>query len=44
MKAKIDNWWGLMQNLISGTRTMFTFNRNGEQSKRTYIFKKEKLN
>jgi len=45
MKVKIDNWWELMQNLIKGTRTMYTFdNDGGEQTKRTYIFKKEKLN
>ena len=44
MKAKIDNWWGLMSDLIKGTTTMFKFTSEGESSTKTYVFKKEKLN
>lgn len=45
MKVKIDNWWQLMDNLIKGTRTMYTFdNDGGESSTKEYIFNKEKLN
>lgn len=45
MKPYIENWWGLMETLISGTRTVFTFDsEEGEQSDESYVYRIEKQN
>tara|TARA_R110000772_G_scaffold20466_2_gene56703 strand:- start:22810 stop:22953 length:144 start_codon:yes stop_codon:yes gene_type:complete len=44
-KPYIENWWGLMANLISGTKTAFTFDtKMGEHSNECYVYRIEKQN
>lgn len=44
-KPYIENWWGLMEGFISGTRTVFTFDTDdGEVSEHSYIYTTEGQN